>query len=100
LTSAAGEPFRLGGHERHVFHSLAGKETIMKHGPQEHLWMLALAGASLAGAVAACGGGSSGDGAMLAKQRSMATQAPATAAQAMPAMDPDAATLMQMGGAP
>jgi hypothetical protein len=75
----------------------------MKPGPHEHIWMLALAGASLAGAVASCGGGGGNPGAgnaMLAGQQSMAAQSAPDNMRAMPPPNPDAATLMQMGDAP
>ena len=75
----------------------------MNRGPHEPVWMLALAGASLASALASCGGGGGNPGvgnAMLAGQQAVAAQAPPAAIEPMPARNPDAATLMQMGGAP
>jgi hypothetical protein len=79
----------------------------MKRGPHEHIWLLALAGA-----LAACGGGGGGPGtgsAMLGGQQSVAAQSaagtngaamPAPTIQPMPAQNPDAMTLMQMGDVP
>jgi len=64
--------------------------------------LLALAGASLASALASCGGGGDpGTGsAMLGGQQAVTAQAPRPAGQPMPPQNPDATTLMQMGDAP
>jgi hypothetical protein len=75
----------------------------MNRGPHEPVWLLALAGASLASALASCGGGGGNPGAgnaMLAGQQAVTAQAPPNNMQPMPARNADAATLMQMGDAP
>ena len=84
----------------------------MNRDPHEPIWMLALAGATLASAVASCGGGGGDPGtgsAMFGARQSVTAQAaagangatmPANTMQPMAPQNPDAATLMQMGGAP